>query len=122
MVSSESTLALFADDSKCFRKISTSEDGLNFQQDISAIKQWGESWGISFNSTKCKIPRISRSSNPVVHPYQMGSKLIGSVDFYHDLGFTFTKNLGWKVHVDSITKKANRSLGFIKRTCGFSGA
>ena len=37
--SSESTLALCADDSKCFRKISTLEDRLNFQQDISAVKQ-----------------------------------------------------------------------------------
>ena len=31
VVSSRSNLALIADDSKCFRKISTLEDGLNFQ-------------------------------------------------------------------------------------------
>ena len=54
VVSSESTFALFADDSKYFRKLNTSQDGLNFRQDISAIKQWGGSWGMSFNSTKCK--------------------------------------------------------------------
>ena len=119
VVSLESILALFADDSKCFGKVSTLEDGLNFQQDISAIKQCGDSWGISFNSTKCKILRISRSFNPVIHPYQMGNILIGPVDSYRDLGFTVTKDLSWKVHIDSITKKANRFLGFIKRTCEF---
>lgn len=27
--------------------------------------------------------------------------------------------LTWKVHVDSTAKKANRSLGYIKCTCGF---
>ena len=110
---------MFADDSKCFSKISTLKDGLNFQQDISVIKLWGDSWGMSFDTTKCKILRISRSFNPVIHPNQMGNILIGPVDSCRDLGFTVTKDLSWKVHIDSITEKANRSLGFIKRTRGF---
>ena len=38
-----------------------------------------------------KILRISRSLNPVIYLYQMGSILIGSVDSYRDLGFTVTK-------------------------------
>lgn len=120
VVSSGSNLALIADDSKCFRKISTLEDGLNFQQDISAIKQWGDSWGMPFNSTKCKILGISRSFNPVIRPYQMGNILIGPVDSYviSDLQ-TVTKDLSWKVHIDSITKKANCSVGFIMHSCGF---
>ena len=49
----------------------------------------------------------------------MGNILNSPVDSYRDLGFTITKDLSWKVHIDSITKKANRSLGFIKRTCVF---
>ena len=118
VVSSGSNLALIADDSKCFRKISTLEDGLNFQQDISAIKEWGDSWGMPFNSTKCKILGISRSFNPVIRPYQMGNILIGPVDSYRDLGFTVTKDLSCKVRIDSVTKKANRSLSFINRTVG----
>ena len=122
VVSSEATLALFADDSKCFRKISTLEDGLNFQQDISAIKQSGDSWGMSIQFNSCHQMQNSediKAFNPVIHPYQMGNNLIGPVDSYRDLGFTVTKDLSWKVLIDSITKKANRSFGFIKRTCGF---
>lgn len=49
----------------------------------------------------------------------MGNILIGPVDSYRDLGFTVTKDLSCKVRIDSITKKANRSLGLINRACGF---
>lgn len=38
MVSPDSTLALFADDSKCFRSIKALDDCLEFQDDVSAIK------------------------------------------------------------------------------------
>ena len=74
---------------------------------------------MSFNSAKCKILGISRSYNPVIRPYQMGNILIGPVDSYRDLGFTVTKDLSCKVRIDSITKKANRSLGLMNRACGF---
>ena len=49
----------------------------------------------------------------------MRNILIGPVDSYviSDLQ-TVAKDLSWKVHIDSITKKANCSLGFIKHTCG----
>ena len=49
----------------------------------------------------------------------MGDNLINPVNVYGDLGFMVASDLTWKVHVDSIAKKANRSLGYIKRTCGF---
>ena len=117
IVSPESTLALFADDSKCFRSIKTLDDCLEFQDDVSAIKSWGDSWGMQFNSGKCKILCITRSLHPYSYPYYMGDNLINPV--YQDLGFMVASDLTWKVHVDSIAKKANRSLGYIKRTCGF---
>ena len=44
---------------------------------------------------------------------------INPVNVYRDLGFMVASDLTWKVHVDSIAKKVNHSLGYIKRTCGF---
>ena len=49
----------------------------------------------------------------------MGDNFISPVNVYRDLGFMVASDLTWKVRVDSIAKKANRSLGYIKRTCGF---
>ena len=43
IVSPESTLALFADNSKCFRSIKALDDCLEFQDYVSAIKSWGDS-------------------------------------------------------------------------------
>lgn len=53
-----------------------------------------------------------------MHPYYMGDNFIKSVNVYRDLGFMVASDLTWKVHVDSIANKANRSLGYIKCTCG----
>ena len=33
-------------------------------------------------------------------------------------GFEVMSNLTWNAHIDNISKQANRSLGFVKRTCG----
>lgn len=56
IVSPESTLALFADDSKCFRSIKALDhDSLEFQDDASAVKSWGDSWGMQFNSRPVNV-------------------------------------------------------------------
>ena len=111
IVSPESTLALFADDSKCFRSIKALDhDSLEFQDDASAVKSWGDSWGMQFNS-RCKILPITRSLHPHSYPYYMGDNFINPVNVYLDLGLMVASDLAWKVHVDSIAKKANRSLG-----------
>ena len=34
------------------------------------------------------------------------------------LGLTITKDLKWNTHIDNITSKANKSLGFVKRNVG----
>ena len=36
---------------------------------------------------------------------------------YKDLGLFTASNLSWNQHVDKITAKANRVLGWVKRTC-----
>ena len=41
----------------------------------------------------------------------MGDNFINPVNVYLDLGLMVASDLTWKVHVDSIAKKANRSLG-----------
>ena len=122
IVSPESTLALFADDSKCFRSIKALDYCLEFQDDVSAIKSLDDPWGMQFNSSKCKILCITRSLNPHSYPYYMGDNFINPANVYRDLRFMVASDLTLKVRVDSIAKKANRSLGYIKRTCGFKAS
>ena len=34
-----------------------------------------------------------------------------------DLGLLTSSNLSWNSHIDSVTARANKVLGFVKRTC-----
>ena len=36
---------------------------------------------------------------------------------YKDLGLLTSSNLSWNSHIDSITARANKVLGLVKRTC-----
>ena len=51
----------------------------------------------------------------------LGRTLKGSVveevDEFRDLGLLKNHHLSWNSHIDTITSKANRILGLIKRTC-----
>ena len=40
-----------------------------------------------------------------------------SVHIYKDLGLLTSSNLSWNSHIDSVTARANKVLGFVKRTC-----
>ena len=64
-VSSSSSLAMFADDSKCYHPIKCSEDAEVLQSDINAIDSWCKEWQMSLNHSKCGLLRITRNSQPI---------------------------------------------------------
>ena len=43
----KTALALFADDSKCFRTIQDTNDCLLLQRDIDSLYNWGKRWDLS---------------------------------------------------------------------------
>ena len=114
---SNGSIALYADDSKMYRVISTQEDLSTFQSDIDKISDWCKMNKMRINTKKCKIMRITRKKSPLVGEYNIEGQPLESVDVYKDLGLFTTSNLSWNQHVDKITAKANRVLGLVKRTC-----
>ena len=56
----ETSLPLFADDSKCFRLILGRDDGDKLQDDLNKLFQWSRVWGMEFNAKKCKFLRVAR--------------------------------------------------------------
>ena len=81
-----STVALFADDSKCFKQISCRDDCINLQNDLNNLHDWSLKWSMSFNPDKCKIMSITRSRSPITFPYSMNGVLIEHVGIFKDLG------------------------------------
>jgi len=53
VVLDNTTLALFADDAKCFRTIRSPLDCAQFQRDIDTLVEWSYAWKLAFNFDKC---------------------------------------------------------------------
>ena len=52
VMSKETSLHLFADDSKCFRLILGRDDGDKLQDDLNQTFQWSRIWGMEFHGKK----------------------------------------------------------------------
>ena len=112
-----SRVAMFADDSKCYRTIKCPGDREFLQRDLSALHQWSVSWDLSFNASKCFLLRISRKRTQSDHSYSLGSELINSAPSQNDLGVIVGSDLKWSLHIRKCIAKANRMLGFLRRNC-----
>ena len=66
VISKETSLSLFADESKCFRLILGRDDGNKLQDDLNKLFQWSRIWGMEFNVKKCKVLRVARIRSSVI--------------------------------------------------------
>ena len=57
-ISKETSLPLFADDSKCFRLILERDEGDKLQDDLNKLFQRSLIWGMEFNAKKCTAVRF----------------------------------------------------------------
>ena len=63
--------------------------------------------------------RITHSRDKSATNYTLG-KSLKDVDIFKDLGVTISKDLSWGNHISASVNKANKVLGFIKRSVGTS--
>ncbi len=120
-VVSSSTLALFADDSKCFSNINNISDCLALQRDLDSLCQWARTWQLNFNVKKCSVLNIARRRR-VDFVYTLNGIPLASVDSFKDLGISVTPTLSWGVQIQNIVNKCNRIMGMVKRSVGFGAA
>ncbi len=111
----QSTVRLFADDCLLYRSIKSPEDQAILQRDLTALESWAQTWGMAFNAKKCYVLCVTRSRNPLNQFYQLNGHILQQVDNSAYLGVTISDNLKWGTHINNITSKANRTLGFLWR-------
>ena len=58
---------------------------------------------------------VGRGRNILTHLYQLCDTILGSVTSEKYLGVYLNHNLKWDHHIDQVTAKAARNLGFIRR-------
>ena len=58
-VSCNTNIALYADDTKIWRKILSENDCIQLNQDIAALHKWSIENGMTFHPSKCKVLSVS---------------------------------------------------------------
>ena len=71
----------------------------------------------SLNVDKCKVLSYYRNKSPVLSNYYINNISIIRVSEFKDLGVIFNFGLNFSSHIDMVTSKACRMLGFIRRNC-----
>jgi hypothetical protein len=59
--------------------------------------------------------RVSNKRKPINAQYTIHGHMLQEVDSSKYLGVTISKDLRWDDHINTITAKANRTLGFLRR-------
>ena len=61
--------------------------------------------------------RITMIKQPLISNFTLKGSVLEEVNEFRDLGVLTHHHLSWNSRIDTITSKANRILGLIKRTC-----
>lgn len=113
--------SLFADDLKIYRPINSFSDMALLQTDLNNIAQWCHSNSMVLNVNKCFYIKFTRKVSPTNSHYTLNGSGLSEVTEVKDLGVTLDNKLKMTTHIDNITRKAGRMLGFVKRNSkGFS--
>ena len=124
-VSPNTNISLYADDTKIWRKISSSHDEKVLQNDINALHAWSKLNKMKFHPNKCKVMTVcSQNKQFYTLPfdrfvYTLDDTCLDYVESEKDLGILVTSKLNWNEHIKFLCSKANRMLGLLKRTCHF---
>jgi hypothetical protein len=107
---------LFADDCLLYRNIKTERDHTILQQDLANLEIWAKNWGMRFNAKKCYILSIRNKSQRM---YTLDGHILQQVQNNPYLGLQISEDLKWTTHITNVAKKANSTLGFLRRNLRF---
>jgi hypothetical protein len=110
-----SKVRLFADDCILYRSIKNAEDCSVLQYDLDTLAAWEKRWGMEFHPEKCSVLSCTRSRKPVEFRYILKGHVLENSHSAKYLGVDLTRDVNWKQHIDRISKKANSTLGFLRR-------
>src|SRR6188508_1656522 len=99
-----SSLYMFADDSKIFKYIKESKDYDLLKACCQGLYDWSEKWLMKINVNKCKVLTLSTNKNFVDYKYgfqinQSDSVELERVSNMKDLGVTIDSELSFKDHI-----------------------
>ena len=77
---------------------------------------------MKFNVAKCHSMRVTRHPPPkqIVYGYTLHNQVLENVSSAKYLGVKITDDLEWGQHINEITSKATKTLGFLRRNLTFA--
>lgn len=114
----KTNILLFADDIKIFNGIKSYNDNRTLQADAETIVNWCNQNELQLNVGKCNSMTFTRKPPNFSQPfnYLINNISLTRVSFCRDLGVIFDSKLDFHAHLDNITTRAYRMLGFISRS------
>ena len=125
VIDNNTSIALYADDTKIWREINCDVDQIELQKDIDSLYQWSINNKMKFHPDKCKALAVTNKFLSFALPfyefiYNLNGNYLSYTRYEKDLGVHIDTNLNWTAHCKVIATKANQTLGFVRRTCHFS--
>jgi ribonuclease P/MRP protein subunit RPP40 len=109
------TIRLFADDTIAYLTITSHNNCIQLQNDLVALERWEKEWMMEFHPDKCNIMHITKKRTTLKYPYKLHTHLLTEASDSKYLGININNKMSWNKHIDSVSAKANKRLGFIKR-------
>ena len=75
---------------------------------------------MAFDPDKCNVLSITRNKTPIKYSYTLHGHQLEHADKANYLGVTIQSNLTWDSYINSISTKANKTLGFPHRNINIS--
>ena len=98
-----------------FRVIKNELDCSFLQKDLNNLCDYCSTNLLELNITKCNVITFTRKSKPIVYNYQLNGNVLGGVNEVRDLGIYLDSKLTYGYHVNLMTAKAYKMLGFVLR-------
>ena len=120
-VSENTKIALYADDTKIWRRIRTPEDHHILQFDINALNEWASLNKMKFHPKKCKILSVNNFYRNLfqelpfyLFPYQLHNTILDYTPEEKDLGVLVTSKFSFKSHQTYIINKAVTQFNILR--------
>lgn len=113
----QSSLYMFADDTKLYKEITEAQDRLLLQRDLDRMDQWSALWLLKFQPPKCKCMTLTnRGAAEAQRTYTLRGHALESYTVEKDLGILVDNQLNFDQHITTQASKANKVMGVIRRS------
>ena len=110
-----SNARLFADDCLLYRVINNNNDQHQLQNDLQQLEIWEKKWQMQFNADKCFTIHLTKKRKTSEFNYTLHNHILEVTKDSKYLRATFSSDLSWTNHINNISAKANRTIGFLRR-------